>query len=62
MTDTEILDELQKAVARGLGKWDIQFGTVWTTLYPKANLRLVLEAAIKDDYGRRVAKELASHS
>jgi hypothetical protein len=62
MTDTEILDELQKAVARGLGKWDIEFGAVWATLYPKANLRLVLEAAIKDDYARRVAKELAPHS
>lgn len=62
MTDTEILDELQKAVARGTGKWDAQFGSVWMTLYPKANLRLVLETAIKDDYGRRVSKELAPHS
>ena len=63
MTDTEILDELQKAVNQGeLGRWDIQFGTIWATLYPKTNLRLVLETAIKDDYARRVAKELAPHS
>ena len=60
MTDTKILDELQKAVNQGeLGRWDIQFGTIWATLYPKTNLRLVLEAAIKDDYGRRVARELS---
>jgi len=59
VTDTEILNELQKAVNRSnQGRWDIQFDTVWTTLYPKADLRLVLETAIKDDYARRVAKAL----
>jgi hypothetical protein len=62
VTDTEILDELQKAVTRGTGKWDAQFGPVWMTLDPKANLRLVLEKAIKDDYGRRVSKELVLNS
>ena len=58
MTDTEILDELQKAVNRSSGKADAQFGSVWMTLSPASDLRLVLEKAIKDDYGRRVAREL----
>jgi hypothetical protein len=62
VTDTEILDELQKAVSRLAMKQDAQFGSVWMTLSPASNLRQVLEKAIKDDYGRRVAKELAPHS
>jgi hypothetical protein len=66
MTDTEILDELQKAVNRTKSKmrwgnkWDITFGTIHAILYPEADLRLILEDAIKNDYARRVAKELST--
>jgi hypothetical protein len=66
MTDTEILDELQRAINRTKSerrwgnKWDITFGTIHATLYPEADLRLILKDAIKNDYARRVARELSA--